>query len=335
VTLNNGGFDLKANRTYKLEAAVGGSSTGYAYYAWVDNANNLLAGGSVGVVMKAGNAYSDAPQDKAIVYYTPIANTTVFLRVYNLSGTLTAFAPSLSINYSSTWASIQQIGSSAIINPWVLSGNDVYNITGKVGIGTNTPSYNLDINGTAKLSTTPNITTATNVLVKDPSTSQISEQPISFVTGVAKFILNTTSTSVAAGSIIPLNTTRINTISNYVSLNTSTGLITLQPGTYELNGSAGGLNGTGGTGDVRVYSMFHNGSTYVGSGGVSESGPAGNWNGMPQNAANHILTVPQGQTAQIYFKVIMSSNVASLSGLGDFGDNGDAGRSWVIVRKYN
>ena len=230
---------------------------------------------------------------------------------------------------------MKQIGSSAIENPWVLNGTDVYNITGEVGIGTNAPAYSLEVNGTAKLVTTPSITTATNVLVKDPTTSQISEQPISFVTGVAKFILNTTQV-VSAGSTIIFNTTSNNTISNYVSLNTSTGVMTLQPGTYELNASSGGLNaGTGGNGDSRVYSMFHNGTAYVGTGGVSETGPAGNWNGMPQNNANYIITVPVGQTAQITFKALIVANVASLSANADFGNVGDAGRAWVVVRKYN
>ncbi len=161
ISLSSGGFNLIANKTYKLEAAIGGSSGGYAYYGWVDNTNTLLAGGSIGVVMKAGAAYTDAPQDKAIVYFTPTVNTTVFLRVYSLSGTLTAYTPSMSINYSSTWANITQIGSSAIINPWVLSGNDVYNTTGEVGIGTATPNASalLDLNSTSKGFLPPRMTT--------------------------------------------------------------------------------------------------------------------------------------------------------------------------------
>jgi hypothetical protein len=152
ITLTNGGFNLMANKTYKLEAALGGTSGGYAYYAWVDNANVLLPGGSIGVIMKAGAAYTDAPQEKAIVYYTPTADTRVFLRVYSVSGGVTAYAPSIASNYSSTWASIQQIGSSAIVNPWVLSGNDVYNITGEVSIGTATPNASalLDLTSTSK-----------------------------------------------------------------------------------------------------------------------------------------------------------------------------------------
>ena len=147
ITITSGGFQLQANKTYKLEAALGGSSTGYGYYTWVDNTNAILPGSSIGVIMKAGAAFTDAPQDKAVVYYTPTANTTVYLRVINISGSIIAYAPSTVSGYSSTWASIQQVGSSAFVNPWVLSGNDVYNNTGKVGIGTTTPSAKLNIAG--------------------------------------------------------------------------------------------------------------------------------------------------------------------------------------------
>lgn len=336
ISLTTGGFELKANKTYKLEAAVGGSSTGYGYYAWVDNANTLLSGGSIGVVMKAGSTFTDAPQDNAVVFYTPTANTTVYLRMISISGNVVAYAPASGSGYSSTWATISQVGSSAIINPWVLSGNNVFNTTGKVGIGTNAPTYSLEVNGTSKLVTTPSITTATNVLVKNPTTSQISEQPISFITGVAKFIRNTNQGSITAGTNILLNTSSNNTISSYVTLNTSTGVITLQPGTYELNGSVGALGGTSGfNGDCRVYSVFHNGTSYVGTGGVSETGPAGNWNGMPQNNANYIITVPVGQTAQLTLKAAIANNVSTLSETGDFGAIADAGRAWVVVRKYN
>jgi hypothetical protein len=161
IAMTNGGFNLIANKTYKLEAAIGGASGGYAYYGWVDNNNTLLSGGSIGAVMKAGAAYTDAPQDKAVVYFTPTSNTTVYLRVYSISGTLTAYAPSTSTNYSSSWANIQQIGSSAIVNPWVLSGNDVYNTTGEVGIGTSSPNASalLDLTSTTKGFLPPRMTT--------------------------------------------------------------------------------------------------------------------------------------------------------------------------------
>jgi hypothetical protein len=163
ISLTSGGFNLLANKTYKLEAAIGGASGGYAYYGWVDNSNNLLPGGSIGAVIKAGNDHTDAPQDKAVVYYTPTVDTRVFLRVYNLSGTLTAYAPSLSTNFASTWASIQQVGSSAIVNPWTLSGTNTYNTTGNVGIGTNAPSVPLDINGAVNASALSLSNSATGV----------------------------------------------------------------------------------------------------------------------------------------------------------------------------
>lgn len=140
ITLNNGGFNLIANKTYKLEASVGGSSTGYIYYAWVDASNTIISGGSIGSVMKAVSSFSDGPQDKAVAFYTPSSNTMVYLRVLTISGTSVAYAPSVASGFSSTWASIQQVGSSAFVNPWILSGNDVYNNSGKVGIGTSSPS---------------------------------------------------------------------------------------------------------------------------------------------------------------------------------------------------
>jgi hypothetical protein len=161
ITLNNGGFNLLANKTYKLEAALGGTSGGYAYYGWVDNANTLLSGGSIGVIMKAGTAYTDAPQDKAVVFYTPTVNTTVYLRALTISGGVVAFAPPVGNNYSSTWASIQQIGSSAIVNPWVLSGNNTFNTTGNVGIGTNAPTQALDVTGNVNVTGKINLTDPT------------------------------------------------------------------------------------------------------------------------------------------------------------------------------
>ena len=158
ISITNGGFNLMANKTYKLEAALGGTSGGYAYYAWVDNGNTMLPGGSVGTIMKAGSAYTDAPQDKAVVYYTPTTNATVYLRVYSLSGTLTAYAPSTASNYSSSWATIQQVGSSAIVNPWTLSGTNTYNSMGNVGIGTSAPTATLDVTGNVNVTGKINLT---------------------------------------------------------------------------------------------------------------------------------------------------------------------------------
>mgnify|MGYP002128486146 CR=1 FL=1 len=167
ITLNNGGFNLMANKTYKLEGAVGGSSTGYIYYAWVDASNTIISGGSVGSIMKAGAAFTDGPQDKAVAYYTPTANTTVYLRVLSISGSSVAYPATGTPAFSSTWASISQVGSSAIINPWVLTGNDVYNNTGKVGIGNTAPTAKLDVTGDVNVTGKINLTDPTgNVITK-------------------------------------------------------------------------------------------------------------------------------------------------------------------------
>ena len=169
ITLSSGGFNLVANKTYKLEAALGGSSGGYAYYAWVDNTNTILPGGSIGAISKSGGTVTDGMQDKAVVYYTPTSNTTVYLRVITVSGAVTAYSPSSAVasSYSSTWASIQQIGSSAIVNPWTLSGTNTFNTTGNVGIGTSSPTTTLDVTGNVNVTGKINLTDPTgNVTIK-------------------------------------------------------------------------------------------------------------------------------------------------------------------------
>jgi hypothetical protein len=171
ITLNNGGFNLTANKTYKLEGSVGGSSTGYIYYAWVDASNTIISGGSVGSVMKVGGSYSDGPQDKAVAFYTPATNTTVYLRVLSISGTSVAYPVAATPAFSSTWATIQQVGSSAIVNPWVLSGNDVYNTTGDVGIGIAVPNASalLDLSSTTKGVLIPRMTAAQKTAISSPT----------------------------------------------------------------------------------------------------------------------------------------------------------------------
>lgn len=51
--------------------------------------------------------------------------------------------------------------------------------SGDVGINTVTPAFKFDVNGTARIGTTPIITTATKMLVKDATTGQICEQNLS------------------------------------------------------------------------------------------------------------------------------------------------------------
>lgn len=269
ITITNGGFNLMANKTYKLEGALGGSSGAFAYYTWVDNNNTMLPGGSIGTIMKAGSAFSDAPQDKAIVYFTPSVDTRVFLRVYSVSGGVTAYAPSMSSNFSSTWANITQIGSSAIVNPWVLSGNDVYNTTGEVGIGNTAPNAKLDVRTNTASTTDPgegiiglgtSSTTAaasgrgairfnnsTNkVEVSTGTTWQGASSPI-----FAQFQANASQSNIATGTRLNFQTTVINVGGITIASNNT---ITLPAGRiYRIDFNAGWVSMGGGWARFAIY----------------------------------------------------------------------------------
>jgi hypothetical protein len=269
ITLTNGGFNLIANKTYKLEAALGGTSGGYAYYAWVDNGNVILPGGSVGTVMKAGSAFTDAPQDKSVVYYTPTTNSTVYLRVYSLSGTLTAYAPSTATNYSSSWATVQQVGSSAFVNPWILSGTDVYNTTGEVGIGNTAPNAKLDVRSSPTSTTDPGAGTiglgtsaataassGSGALRYNASTSKVEVSNGTVWQGASAPIFAQFQAN-AAQSSIP-TTTKINFQSTVVNVGgisiASNNTITLPAGRiYRIDFNAGWVSMAGGWARFAIY----------------------------------------------------------------------------------
>jgi len=144
-----GVYTLSANKTYMMQAQlrVSTASTAAAYlaYTWVDAINNTeLITNSEALSSSNTSGAGFGSKDVVQIIYTPSTNQTVKLRSITSVGTQTIWLGT---------ASIVQIGSSAIINPWVLSGNDVYNTTGKVGIGTNAPSQALDVTGTGKFST--------------------------------------------------------------------------------------------------------------------------------------------------------------------------------------
>ena len=71
-----------------------------------------------------------------------------------------------------TYANIQQVGSSAIVNPWTLSGTNTYNTTGNVGIGTSSPSASalLDLTSTNSGLLIPRMTTAQKNAISTPTT---------------------------------------------------------------------------------------------------------------------------------------------------------------------
>jgi hypothetical protein len=88
----------------------------------------------------------------------------------------------MSRNYSSSWANITQIGSSAIVNPWTLSGTNTYNTTGNVGIGNSSPTTTLDVTGSLQVS--GNTTLKSNAIIGTGVGSEGGEiQLVNAVTG--------------------------------------------------------------------------------------------------------------------------------------------------------
>ena len=124
-----------------------------------------------------------------------------------------------------------------------------------------------------------------------------------------------------------------NTMPASVSLNTTTGILTLQPGTYELEGSLGGLGPVGGTSQYAYAAFFnHNLNNFVGTGGVSTAGDPASTRAMPMNAASVVLTVTS--PTNISLRVNAISGATQIGNPSDFRSNGALGRAWVTVIKY-
>ena len=168
---STGVYSLSANKTYMMQAQLrvntASVSNAYLQYTWVDAVSNtpLVANSEA---LNASNTLGAGYGSKEVVQiiYTPTTNQTIKLRSTSSSGTQTIVLGSVNII---------QIGSSAIINPWVLSGNDVYNTTGDVGIGTSSPSASalLDLSSTSKGFLPPRMTTTQRNAISGATTGLV------------------------------------------------------------------------------------------------------------------------------------------------------------------
>jgi hypothetical protein len=137
-----GNFSLTAGKTYRLTGSVSldgsNASSSEIDIAWKNGAGDVL--GNRALILSTN--YSTAATGNGItdIVYTPTVNATIALNVvYSTANAKTV--PNF------TYANIEQVGSSAIVNPWTLSGTNTYNTTGNVGIGTSTPTSKLNIAG--------------------------------------------------------------------------------------------------------------------------------------------------------------------------------------------
>ena len=156
----NNRFTLKANKTYIIEASLGiYAGTPSAGRFQIYNFTGSGASLANGLYISQGGSGSWYPNAntpmKCIV--TPTTDIQVGIKLeghYGASPGIIGSANVVTTNGSSnvSYFMVQQIGSSAIVNPWVLSGSNIYNTTGNVGIGNNSPTVTLDVTGDTKVS---------------------------------------------------------------------------------------------------------------------------------------------------------------------------------------
>ncbi len=163
LTWSSNKFTLKANKTYELESSLAifitGSTAGVAGRFQIYDYTNSVALAN-GLFMSQNGAGSNGQSAnspmKGIV--TPATDIQVGIRLLDHYG---PNGPSIVGNAvitgvqsaaNASYFIAKQIGSSAIVNPWVLNGSDAYNTTGKVGIGNNAPTTILDVTGDTKVS---------------------------------------------------------------------------------------------------------------------------------------------------------------------------------------
>jgi C1q domain len=119
-----GVFTLIAGKTYELFANVNwatfsDTTNGFMLYQWVDATSNvsLVASGAVvGLGEPINRPVNESIGTSLRLVYTPTANQNVKLRVYNATGTATQRG-------LGTYATITQVGSSALMSNITIGGN--------------------------------------------------------------------------------------------------------------------------------------------------------------------------------------------------------------------
>jgi hypothetical protein len=186
-------FTLKANKTYELESSVSihNSSAGSAgIFQIFDYTNSISLANSLFMSQNGTGSKNQNANTPIKCIVTPTTDIQVGIKLSDYYGGApgiigNAVATGSTSASNTSYFMVKQIGSSAIVNPWVLSGNDVYNTSGEVGIGTSSPSASalLDVTSTNKGILIPRMTASQKNAISSPTTGLLifqTDAPVGF-----------------------------------------------------------------------------------------------------------------------------------------------------------
>ncbi len=186
-------FTLKANKTYELESSLSihNSSAGSAgIFQIFDYTNSISLANSLFMSQNGTGSKNQNANTPIKCIVTPTTDIQVGIKLSDYYGGAPGIIGNAVVTGSTSASNtsyfmVKQIGSSAIVNPWVLSGNDVYNTSGEVGIGTSSPSASalLDVTSTNKGILIPRMTASQKNAISSPTTGLLifqTDAPVGF-----------------------------------------------------------------------------------------------------------------------------------------------------------
>ncbi|WP_202106894.1 hypothetical protein [Agromyces seonyuensis] len=149
---------------------------------------------------------------------------------------------------------------------------------------------------------------------------------------LARFSNTAAQGSIAANTIVNLNSNDVNTATEFISRSGNS--ITLAPGTYALSGSIGGVTGV--AGGASVYFGFYSvtNGAWIGQGGANESSNLADNDAGPEGPATVAFTTTSVITVQLRLVSVTAAN--QISSPLDFGTAASIGlgRTWVQIVRY-
>lgn len=192
LTWSGNKFSLKANKTYELESSLSiylsNAPAGVAgRFQIYDYTNNVALANGLFMSQNGSGSSSQNANIPMKCIVTPATDIQVGIRLldhYGVNGPGLIGSTSVTGTNSAANASyfiVKQIGSSAIVNPWTLSGTNTYNTTGNVGIGVAAPSTNLHIENGNVFGANPASTTSPSLYLYNNNNASTSAHATALV----------------------------------------------------------------------------------------------------------------------------------------------------------